>query len=151
MRALIQRVLNAQLSVDNKVVGQIGNGLLVLIGVEHEDTSKDVEYIVKKLIHLRIFKDENGKMNHSVVEIKGEMLLVSQFTLHASTKKGHRPSYLRAAEPVRAKALYDECVKQAEYLMPTPIQKGIFGADMKINLTNDGPVTILLDSKNKEF
>lgn len=151
MRALIQRVSRAKVEVNKEVIGQIKKGLLVFIGVETNDTEVDVEYILHKLVHLRIFSDENGKMNHSVFEMKGEVLLVSQFTLHASTKKGNRPSYTRSASPELANSLYEECIKQAEALMPNKIQCGKFGADMKIDLINDGPVTILIDSKKKEF
>lgn len=150
MRIVIQRVQEASVTVADEIVGQIGTGLLVLAGFEETDTTQDFEWIAKKIIQLRIFPDENGVMNRSVQDVQGEILVVSQFTLHALTKKGNRPSYIRSSPPETAKNQYQEFVKILESKYISPIQTGIFGADMKVKLLNDGPVTIWIDSKNKE-
>lgn len=150
MRVVIQRVKHASVEVEGEVVGKIGKGLLVLAGFEEADELQDMEWIAQKLIQLRIFPDENGVMNLSVQEVKGEILVVSQFTLHALTKKGNRPSYIRSSPPELAKNQYLEFVQILKNKYISPIQTGIFGADMKVELLNDGPVTIWIDSKNKE-
>lgn len=150
MRVVIQRVKHASVEVEGEVVGKIGKGLLVLAGFEEADELQDMEWIAQKLIQLRIFPDENGVMNLSVQDVKGEILVVSQFTLHALTKKGNRPSYIRSSPPELAKNQYQEFVQILKNKYISPIQTGIFGADMKVELLNDGPVTIWIDSKNKE-
>ncbi len=150
MRVVIQRVSEASVTVDKNVVGQITNGLLVLMGIEDADTMEDIEWLSNKIINLRIFNDENNVMNKSVLEINGDILLVSQFTLHASTKKGNRPSYIKASKPDIAIPMYEMMITQLEKDLNKKIQTGIFGADMKVQLLNDGPVTIMMDSKNKE-
>ncbi|GIV27669.1 MAG: D-aminoacyl-tRNA deacylase [Bacteroidia bacterium] len=150
MRALIQRVIKSKVIVDNQTVGKIGKGLLVLLAVGKEDTLEDVEWLASKIIQMRIFSDENGKMNKSVVDVNGEILVVSQFTLYASTKKGNRPSFTESAPPDMAKHLYEKFIEHCEKLMNKRIQTGVFAADMKVHLINDGPVTIWMDSKNKE-
>lgn len=145
MKFIIQRVSNAHVNVDNKVVGKINKGFLVLIGVTHEDTKETADLLVKKLLNLRVFQDENDKMNLALKDVNGELLLVSQFTLYADCKKGNRPSFVDAAKPEYAKELYEyiiEKCKKEDY----KVQTGIFGADMKVELLNDGPVTIILDS-----
>lgn len=148
MRLVIQRVSEASVRINNQINGEIGKGLLILIGIEHEDTKDDADWLVKKVINLRIFSDDEGKMNHSVIDIDGKALIISQFTLHASTKKGNRPSYIKAARPEHAIPLYQYFVDLvAQHL---PVETGEFGADMKVSLINDGPVTITIDSKNKE-
>jgi len=148
MRVLIQRVSEASVTIEGEIRGAIGKGLVLLVGIEHEDQSADIEWLVKKITQMRIFADENGKMNLSVQDICGSLLVISQFTLHASTKKGNRPSYIKAARPETAIPLYEQFLHalQAQNL---PIEKGEFGADMKVALVNDGPVTIWLDSKDK--
>jgi D-tyrosyl-tRNA(Tyr) deacylase len=149
LRVLVQRVSEASVKIDGKVHGAINRGLLLLIGIENDDTEDDVNWISQKIINLRIFSDEAGKMNLSSANIGGEFLVISQFTLHASTKKGNRPSYIKAARPETAIPLYEyfvEQLKKSEHEVGT----GIFGADMKVSLINDGPVTIWIDSKNKE-
>lgn len=149
MRVLVQRVSEASVKIDGKVHGAINRGLLLLIGIENDDTEDDVNWISQKIINLRIFSDEAGKMNLSSADIGGEFLVISQFTLHASTKKGNRPSYIKAARPETAIPLYEyfvEQLKKSEH----EVETGIFGADMKVSLINDGPVTIWIDSKNKE-
>lgn len=144
MRLLIQRVKMAEVKVEEKIVGKIDKGFLVLIGITHTDTEKEADYLAKKLVNLRVFEDENGKMNLSVKDIKGKLLLVSQFTLYANCENGNRPSFTDAAKPDVANDLYEYfCKKCSEYEIE--VQKGIFGADMKINLINDGPVTIMLE------
>lgn len=150
MRAVIQRVAHAQVDVDGKTVGAIGNGLLVLVGVEDADQLEDVEWLVGKIANIRIFNDEQGVMNVSVKDINGEVLVVSQFTLHASTKKGNRPSYIRASKADHAVPMYELFKQKLSMEIGKPVQAGIFGADMKVSLLNDGPVTIVMDTKNKE-
>ena len=146
MRAVIQRVLRSSVLVDGTVVGEIGNGLLVLLGVEKEDTICDVEYLVHKILALRIFEDSQGKMNRSLGDIQGQLLVVSQFTLLGDTRKGNRPSFIRAADPETGNRLYEEFVALARG-QGTLVQTGKFQADMKVELVNDGPVTILMDSR----
>lgn len=150
MRVVIQRVSEASVEVDKKVVGAIENGLLVFVGVEDSDTAEDVGWLSQKIVNLRIFNDENGVMNWSLMDIKGDILLISQFTLHAATKKGNRPSYIRASKPETAIPLYEKMIDELQKLLGKNIQTGIFGADMKVRLLNDGPVTIFIDSKQKE-
>ena len=147
MRIVIQRVSEASVSIDGAIVGQIENGLLVLLGIEHDDTEKDADYLLQKLINLRIFSDADGKMNVSVQDVNGDILVVSQFTLHAATKKGNRPSYIRAARPEQAIPLYEYFLASLQQQFSGKIQTGQFGADMKVTLVNDGPVTIIIDSK----
>ena len=149
MRILIQRVTGASVEIDFKITANIHKGLLVLVGIEEADTIDDIEWLANKIVNLRIFNGEQGIMNLSVKDINGEILVVSQFTLHASTKKGNRPSYIQAARPEIAIPLYEKFVMQLEQLLEKPIETGTFGADMKIALVNDGPVTIWMDSKNK--
>lgn len=150
MRAVIQRVSKASVSIDGKIHSQINNGLLVLLGIEDADTNEDIVWLSGKIINLRIFNDSNGVMNESVLDKQGEIILVSQFTLHASTKKGNRPSYIKASKPDIAIPLYEKMIKQLEADLGRPIGTGIFGADMKVELLNDGPVTIVMDTKSKE-
>lgn len=150
MRAVIQRVTRASVTIDGKVHSRIDKGLLVLLGIEDADTKEDIEWLSSKIINLRIFDDENGVMNVPVKDNGGDILLVSQFTLHASTKKGNRPSYIRASKPDIAIPIYEKMVRQLSSDLGKAIQTGIFGADMKVELLNDGPVTILMDTKNKE-
>jgi D-tyrosyl-tRNA(Tyr) deacylase len=150
MRAVIQRVSKASVKIDGKIHSQIGEGLLVLLGIEDVDSVEDIEWLSGKIVNLRIFNDENGIMNVSVIEKKGEILLVSQFTLHASTRKGNRPSYIRASKPEVAVPLYEKMMGQLSGDLGQPIKTGVFGADMKVELLNDGPVTIVIDTKNKE-
>ena len=150
MRAVVQRVTRASVSVADAVVGKIEVGLLVLVGIEDADHFEDVQWLSAKLVQLRVFADNQGIMNLSLKDISGELLLVSQFTLHASTKKGNRPSYIKASKPDFAIPLYEQFKKQLEQDFGKPIKTGIFGADMKISLLNDGPVTILMDTQNKE-
>ncbi|MDG1658915.1 MAG: D-aminoacyl-tRNA deacylase [Crocinitomicaceae bacterium] len=150
MRILIQRVSEASVTIEESVHGKIATGLLLLLGVEPNDTEEDADWLVRKVSSLRIFNDEDGVMNLSATDIKGEYLVISQFTLHASTKKGNRPSYIKAARPEQAIPLYEYFIQQLDAVTETKVQKGIFGADMKVGLINDGPVTIWLDSKNKE-
>jgi D-aminoacyl-tRNA deacylase len=150
MRAVIQRVLEAKVIVNNAIVGSINNGLLILLGIEDADTIEDIEWLCQKIIQMRIFNDENGVMNNSVIDVNGNLLIVSQFTLMASTKKGNRPSYIKASKPDQAIITYELFLNHLQKVFPNTIEKGIFGADMKVSLTNDGPVTIIIDSKNKE-
>ena len=150
MRLLIQRVTQASVTVDNKIKSTIKQGLLIFVGIINEDTKDDIEYLVKKAVNLRIFDDEYGVMNKAVIEIAGEVLVVSQFTLHASTKKGNRPSYIRAAKSEISIPLYEEFCSSLSEQLNKEVQTGEFGADMKVKLINDGPVTILIDSKNRE-
>ena len=150
MKAVIQRVSKASVKVNDQFTAQIGEGLLVLLVIEDADTDEDIEWLSSKIINLRIFNDADGVMNESVLEKKGEIILVSQFTLHASTKKGNRPSYIKASKPDVAIPLYEKMLKQLSVDLGKPIGAGIFGADMKVELLNDGPVTIVIDTKNKE-
>lgn len=150
MRIVIQRVSEAAVRVDGKITGNIENGLLVLMGIEDADTREDIEWLSNKIVNIRIFNDADGVMNLSVKDTGGGILLVSQFTLHASTKKGNRPSYIKASKPDIAIPLYEAMIKQLSADLGKPVQTGIFGADMKVSLLNDGPVTIVMDSKNKE-
>lgn len=150
MKAVIQRVSEASVTVNAKKIAEISHGLLILLGIEHEDTHEDIMWLSAKIAKLRIFNDENGVMNTSLIDINGEAIVVSQFTLHASTKKGNRPSYLKAAKPETSIPLYEAFVTQLEQDLQKKVQTGIFGADMKVKLLNDGPVTIIIDSKNKE-
>ena len=149
MRVLIQRVKNASVTIDGELFSSIGKGLLVFVGICEEDNSDDIEWLTKKISNIRLFDDENGVMNLSVGDIDGEVLVVSQFTLMASTKKGNRPSYIKAAKPQVAVPLYESFMKKVESELGKPVGKGIFGADMKVSLVNDGPVTIIIDSKLK--
>lgn len=150
MRVVIQRVSKASVTVEGKITGQIATGLLVLLGIEDADGEDDIKWLSGKIVNLRIFNDENGVMNKSVLEVDGDILLVSQFTLHASTKKGARPSYIKASKPEVAIPLYEKMIKQLAMDLGREIQTGIFSADMKVELLNDGPVTIVIDTKNKE-
>jgi D-tyrosyl-tRNA(Tyr) deacylase len=150
MRAVIQRVKEASVKVDGKVTGAIDKGLLILVGIEDADTQEDIEWLTKKIVGLRIFDDENGVMNLSVMDIGGGLLAVSQFTLMASTKKGNRPSYIRASKGDVAEPMYEKFCQALEKESGKIVEKGIFGADMKVSLLNDGPVTIIMDTKNKE-
>lgn len=150
MRTLIQRVSSASVTIDGKVHSSIGNGLLVLVGIEDTDDSEDIDWLAQKITNLRIFPDSEGVMNISVKDCGGDIIAVSQFTLHAATKKGNRPSYIRAAKPDIAIPLYESLVKALEKELGKAIGTGVFGADMKVALVNDGPVTIWMDSKNKE-
>ena len=151
MRLVIQRVTEANVKVDGEIVGAIQNGLMILVGIEDADSQEDIEWLAGKASNLRIFGDAEGVMNLSVKEVHGDILLISQFTLHASTKKGNRPSYIHASKPPVAIPLYEALIQQFEKEMDKPIQTGQFGADMKVSLLNNGPVTIILDSKNKDF
>ena len=150
MRLVIQRVNKAEVYIDQQLHSEIKKGLLILIGIAHDDLNDDADYLVSKCSKLRVFDDHEGKMNLSIKDVKGEVLLVSQFTLHASTKKGNRPSYMKAARPESAIPLYDYFVKEMNYAIGQKVKTGVFGANMQIKLSNDGPVTILMDSKNKE-
>ena len=150
MRVLIQRVSNASVTIENNIKSSIGKGLLVLVGIEDNDGAEDIEWLTGKIYRLRIFDDEDGVMNKSVQEIQGEILVISQFTLHASVKKGNRPSYIKAARPEIAIPLYENFLKVLAETSGVNIYSGEFGADMKVNLLNDGPVTIFIDSKNRE-
>ena len=150
MRAVIQRVTQASCTVEGQITGAIQQGLLVLIGVEDEDTHEDMEWLGNKLVNLRIFSDEHGLMNKSIQDIEGNILLISQFTLFAQTKKGNRPSFIRAARPDKAKPMYEEMAKFLTSLLNKEVQVGVFGADMKIDLRNDGPVTIMMNTKDKD-
>lgn len=150
MRAVIQRVTKASVTIDNKVNGHIQGGLLVLLGIEDADGEEDIKWLSNKMVNLRIFNDESGVMNRSVLEVDGGILLISQFTLHASTKKGNRPSYIKASKPDVAIPLYEKMISQLENDLGKKVETGIFGADMKVELLNDGPVTIVIDTKNRE-
>lgn len=151
MRVLLQRVLESSVTVNHEVIAKIGNGLLVLVGIEDADTQDDIDWLCNKISQLRIFNDEDDVMNRSIKDVDGEMIVVSQFTLHAATKKGNRPSYIKAAKPEIAIPLYEQFVQTMESTLGKKIQTGRFGADMKVALINDGPVTIWMDSKNKEY
>ena len=150
MRVLIQRVKEASVTVDNEIISLIHNGLLVFVGIEEQDNREDIQWLTKKIANIRLFDDENGVMNRSVIEAGGDILAVSQFTLMASTKKGNRPSYIKAAKPDISVPLYEEFCTEMELAVNKPIGRGVFGADMKVRLLNDGPVTIFIDSKNRE-
>ena len=148
MRIVIQRVREASVKINDEIVGEIQQGLLVLLGIEHVDSELDADYLIQKLIHLRIFGDDEGKMNLSVSDISGDLLIVSQFTLFADTKKGNRPSFIRSARPEQARPLYDYFLSQLNKSFSGKIENGVFGANMQVELINDGPVTIILDSKD---
>lgn len=150
MRIVIQRVTEANVKVEGKICGKIGHGLLILVGIEESDSNDDIEWLCKKIVNMRIFDDENGIMNKSIIDIDGNILAISQFTLMAQTKKGNRPSYIRAAKPEISKPLYNEFCKKLSLELGKTVERGIFGADMKVSLLNNGPVTILMDTKNKE-
>lgn len=150
MRTVIQRVKYASVTIDGNLKSKIGKGLLILVGIEDRDTQEDIDWLCKKICALRIFDDENGVMNRSVTDIDGEILVVSQFTLHASTKKGNRPSYIKASKPDFAIPMYEKFCDEMSINLSKQVQTGTFGADMKVELLNDGPVTILIDSQNKE-
>jgi D-aminoacyl-tRNA deacylase len=149
MKAVIQRVKEASVIIDGKIVGNIKHGLLVLLGIELADTDADMQWLSKKIVQMRIFGDDTGLMNLSVKDIKGEILLVSQFTLHAATRKGNRPSFIKAARPEQAIPLYEKMIRQLEDDLGKPVATGQFGADMQVSLINDGPVTIIIDSKEE--
>lgn len=150
MRAVIQRVTQASVTVDGNITGTIDHGLLVLLGIEDADNNEDIQWLSRKIVNMRIFNDEAGVMNVSVKDNGGDILLVSQFTLHANTKKGNRPSYIKASKPEVAIPVYEKMILQLETDLGKKIHTGIFGADMKVNLLNDGPVTIIIDTKSKE-
>lgn len=149
MRVVIQRVSEASVTIDSQITGQISKGFMILVGICPEDNLEDIKWLTQKIANLRVFGDEDGKMNLSITDIKGEILLISQFTLFASTKKGNRPSFIQSAKPEIAIPLYEQFINSLKEI-GIPIQTGTFGADMKVSLTNDGPVTIIIDSKNKE-
>lgn len=151
MRLLIQRVASAGVNIDGVEKSSIRNGLLLFIGIEASDTEEDIDILCRKTVNLRIFDDEKGTMNKSVLDIDGEILIVSQFTLHANTKKGNRPSYIRAARPKVSVPLYEQFCKKLSLLLEKPVQTGEFGADMQVHLINNGPVTIWIDSKNRDY
>jgi len=150
LKAVIQRVSEASVTVDGTIVGAIKLGLLVFVGIEDADTEEDIQWLAQKIVKMRIFNDANGVMNSSVLEVDGEVLIISQFTLHASTKKGNRPSYIRASKPEFAQPMYEKFTNQVAFELQKNVQTGVFGADMKVALLNDGPVTILMDTQNKE-
>ncbi|MCL4128849.1 UNVERIFIED_CONTAM: hypothetical protein GTU68_019064 [Idotea baltica] len=151
MRALIQRVSFAKVEVEQQIIGEISNGLMVLLGVTHEDAQTDIDWLVKKITQLRIFNDDNGKMNLSVTDLKGEILVISQFTLFANSKKGNRPSYTRSAPPDISIPLYEQFVASLKNIFEGKVETGSFGAEMKVSLLNDGPVTIMLDSRQPDY
>ncbi len=150
MRVVIQRVSEASVSVEGKITGNIGRGLMILVGIEESDNESDIEYLTKKIVNLRIFDDSEGVMNISLLDTGGEILLVSQFTLHAQTKKGNRPSYIKAARPETAIPLYEKFKKSLTIASGTEVKSGIFGAEMKVSLVNEGPVTIIIDTKEEK-
>lgn len=150
MRVVIQRVTEANVKIDGTVAGEIGSGLMILVGIEEADGADDIAWLTKKIVNLRIFDDENGVMNRSILDCGGDILLISQFTLHALTAKGNRPSYIKAAKPEISVPLYEAFIKSLEEAMGKSIETGRFGADMRVSLINNGPVTILMDSKRKE-
>ena len=150
MRVVIQRVTEANVKIEGNIAGEIGNGLMILVGIEEADGAEDIAWLTKKIVNLRIFDDENGVMNRSIMDAGGDILLISQFTLHALTAKGNRPSYIKAAKPEISVPLYEAFIKSLQESMGKKIETGVFGADMKVSLINDGPVTILIDSKRKE-
>lgn len=151
MRVVIQRVTHASVTIEGKVKSAIGKGFMILVGIGDDDGQEDIEYLTKKIVNLRVFDDEEGVMNRSILDINGEILLISQFTLMASTKKGNRPSYIRAARPEISVPLYEALIKSVEAALGKQIGTGEFGADMKVELLNDGPVTIIIDSKQRDF
>ena len=150
MRVVVQKVKNASVKVNNQLVGEIKNGLVVLAGYESSDTSEDISWMIQKIIKMRIFDDFENKLNFSVIDVDGEILLISQFTLHASVKKGNRPSYIKAANSKKAKQMYDQTISEFETVLKRKISTGEFGANMEVSLVNNGPVTITIDSKKKE-
>lgn len=150
MRTVLQRVSRASVTVDGKIVSSIENGLLLLLGIVNDDGLEDIQWLVRKVINLRIFNDEEGVMNKSIIDVGGDIIVVSQFTLHAAVKKGNRPSYIKAAKPDIAIPVYERFVKNLESELGKKVGTGVFGADMKVDLLNDGPVTIIIDTKNKE-
>ena len=150
MRVVVQKVKNASVKVNNRLVGKIKNGLVVLAGYESSDNSEDISWMVQKIIKMRIFDDSENKLNFSILDVNGEILLISQFTLHASVKKGNRPSYIKAADSKKAKQMYDQTIREFETLLKRKISTGKFGANMEVSLVNNGPVTITIDSKKKE-
>ena len=150
MRAVLQRVTQASCTVEGKITGEINNGFLVLLGIEDADTPEDLDWLAQKIANMRVFEDENGLMNKALSDVDGSILLISQFTLFASTKKGNRPGFIRAARPDKAIPMYEEMISQLSALINKKVECGIFGADMKVSLINDGPVTITIDTKNKE-
>ena len=150
MRIVIQRVTEANVVIEGKINGEIGNGMMILVGIEESDSDDDIAWLTKKVVNLRIFDDENGVMNLSILDKGGDILLISQFTLHASTANGNRPSYIKAAKPDISSQIYEKFIKSLESALGKKIATGVFGADMKVSLTNDGPVTIIIDSKRKE-
>ena len=150
MRTVLQRVSKASVTVDGQIISSIDEGLLILLGVEDADTKEDIDWLTNKILNLRIFNDENDVMNRSVMDVDGEIIVVSQFTLHAQTKKGNRPSYIKAAKPDIAVPMYEDFIRTLEQKLGKKVGTGVFGADMKVELVNDGPVTITMDTKNKE-
>ena len=150
MRVVVQKVKNASVKVNNQLVGEINNGLVVLAGYEPSDSKEDISWMVQKIIKMRIFDDSENKLNFSILDVNGEILLISQFTLHASVKKGNRPSYIKAADSKKAKQMYDQTIREFETLLKRKISTGKFGANMEVSLVNNGPVTITIDSKKKE-
>lgn len=150
MKVVVQRVSKASVTINNEKVASIGSGLLIFLGIVNEDTQDDIEWLTRKIVNLRVFDDENGVMNKSLLDVDGDVIVVSQFTLHALTKKGNRPSYIKAAKPDIAIPLYENFIKQFENDLNKKIQTGQFGADMKVELLNDGPVTLVIDTKNLE-
>jgi D-tyrosyl-tRNA(Tyr) deacylase len=150
MRAIIQRVSSASCSIEGKINGEIGTGFMILLGIEDSDTDEDLNWLAQKISNMRIFSDENGLMNKALADVQGNILLVSQFTLFASTKKGNRPGFTRSAKPDFAIPLYEKMIRELGQLTGTKIQTGVFGADMQISLVNDGPVTIIMDTKSRE-
>ena len=150
MRIVLQRVVEASVKINESIKGSVDKGLLLFLGIEAEDNEEDIDWLVQKVSNLRVFEDENGKMNLSVKEIEGEVLVISQFTLFASTKKGNRPSFIKAAKPAIAIPLYEQFLQKIKSVSSLKVESGEFGADMKVSLCNDGPVTILIDSKNRE-
>ena len=150
MKVVIQRVTESSVEIEGKIHGAIGPGMMILVGIEAEDNMEDIEWLTSKIVNLRIFDDENGVMNRSIKDVGGDILVISQFTLHASTKKGNRPSYIKAAKPDISIPLYEQFCAELSIALNKPVKTGVFGADMQCALINDGPVTIFMDSKNKE-
>ncbi len=150
MKAVVQRVNSASVTIDNKIISQIDQGLLILLGITAQDNQEDIQWLANKIVNLRIFNDNSGTMNNSVIDSGGDLIIVSQFTLMANTKKGNRPSYIRAAKPEIAIPLYEQFIQKTEVLLGKKVGTGVFGADMKIDLQNDGPVTIIIDTENKQ-